>query len=331
MINSTPKRCAVSLIIAAVLAACGGSQPPIGATSAMPESRAIVTHAARGGSWMRPEAKGEDLLYASGSNGRVYVFSYPKHELVGKITGLEPDVRGECIDTSGHIFVTAQSTSGLKGAIYEFSHGGTKPIATLTDQGTPDACSFDATTGNLAVANPFDKSTSNGAGDVDIYTAAQGTPMIYSDPEIHSITFCGYDNEGNLFVDDVNGDVAELAKGYSSFANISIEGLTQDTAWVQWDGSYVTITVQDLKNGIETVNRIAVKGDSGDIIDSIILHGKKRFIGQNWIGGSTVIALDDNSHRIGYWPYPAGGSPHPSLRSPKGVLLWGVTLSPGSR
>lgn len=31
----------------ALIAACGGSQPPIGAPGAMPESRAIATHAER--------------------------------------------------------------------------------------------------------------------------------------------------------------------------------------------------------------------------------------------------------------------------------------------
>jgi len=46
-----------SCVAAAMLAACGGSQPPIGAPGAMPQSRAIVTHASRGGSWMLPEAK----------------------------------------------------------------------------------------------------------------------------------------------------------------------------------------------------------------------------------------------------------------------------------
>ena len=41
----------------AMLAGCGGSQPPIGAPGVMPQSRAIAMHAAGGGSWMLPEAK----------------------------------------------------------------------------------------------------------------------------------------------------------------------------------------------------------------------------------------------------------------------------------
>jgi hypothetical protein len=39
-------------LAATLLAGCGGSQPPIGAPGAMPQSRAIAAHAGRGGSWM---------------------------------------------------------------------------------------------------------------------------------------------------------------------------------------------------------------------------------------------------------------------------------------
>jgi hypothetical protein len=46
----------------AMLAGCGGSQLPIAAPGAMPQSRAIAARADRSGSWMLPEAKGENLL-----------------------------------------------------------------------------------------------------------------------------------------------------------------------------------------------------------------------------------------------------------------------------
>jgi hypothetical protein len=66
-------RFALTISAAALFAGCGGSQPPIGALGAMPQSRAIATHADRGGSWMLPEAKSEDLLYVTG-DGESYVF-----------------------------------------------------------------------------------------------------------------------------------------------------------------------------------------------------------------------------------------------------------------
>jgi len=39
-------------IVVAMLAGCGASQAPISATGAMPQIRALTTHAERGGSWM---------------------------------------------------------------------------------------------------------------------------------------------------------------------------------------------------------------------------------------------------------------------------------------
>jgi hypothetical protein len=43
----------------AMLAGCGGSQPPIGAPGAIPQTSAIAAHAERGKSWMLPEASYE--------------------------------------------------------------------------------------------------------------------------------------------------------------------------------------------------------------------------------------------------------------------------------
>jgi len=48
---------ASSASAAIAFAACGASQPPIGAPGATPQSRAIAQHTARGNSWMLPEAK----------------------------------------------------------------------------------------------------------------------------------------------------------------------------------------------------------------------------------------------------------------------------------
>jgi hypothetical protein len=66
-------------VAAALLAGCGGSQPPIGAPGAMPLTSALATRADRGKSWMLPEAKSESSLYISDDlRSQVYVFSYPR-------------------------------------------------------------------------------------------------------------------------------------------------------------------------------------------------------------------------------------------------------------
>src|SRR5580700_2647739 len=58
-----------SCVAAAMLAGCGGSQPPIGAPGAALQSSAIGTQVDHGGSWMAPEAKSEDLLYVGNTQG----------------------------------------------------------------------------------------------------------------------------------------------------------------------------------------------------------------------------------------------------------------------
>lgn len=58
-------RLIIGLGVAGAVVGCGGSQPPIGAPDAMPQSRAVAAHADSAGSWMLPEAKSEALLYAA--------------------------------------------------------------------------------------------------------------------------------------------------------------------------------------------------------------------------------------------------------------------------
>ncbi len=170
-----------SCVAAALLAGCGGSQPPIGAPSAMPQSRAIAQRAGRGGSWMLPEAKGEDLLYAGNKISRVNVFSYPAGKLVGT---LSESAYSFCSDKNGNIFVV--QPLGSQSEILEYAHGGAEPIQTLYDaNAVAVACSVDPTTGNLAVIN-FSTNGLQGPGNVAIYQGAQGTPLLYSDASINN-------------------------------------------------------------------------------------------------------------------------------------------------
>ena len=88
-------------VAAAMLAGCGGSQPPIGAPGAMPQTSAIATHAERGKSWMVPGASSGALLYAPVGCGGTCVISYPGLKLVGS---LSTPGDGVCSDSQGNIF-----------------------------------------------------------------------------------------------------------------------------------------------------------------------------------------------------------------------------------
>ena len=188
---------AMSVAAAVSLVACGGSQPPIGVPGAMPQSRAIATHAGRGGSWMLPEAKSGNLIYASDvHNNVVDIYSFPRGKYVGMLTGFGQPY-GLCADGAGNVFVPDLVNS----RIVEYGHGAEKPKATLDDAGyLPLDCSVDPKTGNLAVTNNMTVE-GRGQGNIAIYVGAKGTPQMYVDPKIYYYSYCTYDGGGNLYID----------------------------------------------------------------------------------------------------------------------------------
>jgi len=129
-----------------LLAGCGGSSSP----GALPQGRAIVQRAGLGESWMLPKASRENLtnwkqvarpdredsqmsptatsiktlLYISDFvTNDVFVYNYDTGTSVGKLTGFDWPA-GQCVDAKGNVWIT----SILGNAVYEFSHGGRKPI-----------------------------------------------------------------------------------------------------------------------------------------------------------------------------------------------------------
>lgn len=293
-------------VAVAVLAGCNSSvsQPPIGGPAAMPQSRAIAMHAARGRSWMAPDAKKKDLLYISdeGAND-VYVYSYPKGKLKGTLTGFTAP-RGECVDTTGDVFITNFYSHN----IIEYAHGGTSPIATLSDPGyTPIDCSVDPTTGNLAVTNYG--STSTPSGDVAIYKHAKGSPKgNYSDPDIFYMLSCGYDNVGDLFVDGATSsgafEFAELPSGGASLKKIKLNQSIEYPGGVQWDGKYVAVG----DTYANVIYQFRISGKKGKEVGSTSLSGAS-YIYQFWIQTPKVIGPNDGYPNVKLWDYPAGGSP----------------------
>ncbi|MFY9737602.1 MAG: hypothetical protein WAK11_00990, partial [Candidatus Cybelea sp.] len=144
------RRYALSSCVAiAMLAACGGSQPPIGAPGAMPLTTAVATRADRGKSWMFPQAKSEDLLYISDiSTDTVLVYSYKTRAQLGQLTGFgEP--YGQCVDASGDIWITDVADR----VVDEYAHGGSTPLKQLSASlGEPVGCSV-SPNGDLAVSS----------------------------------------------------------------------------------------------------------------------------------------------------------------------------------
>jgi len=265
-------------------------------------------HPDNGRSWMAPGAETQDLLYISdeGTND-VYVYSWPQLKLVGTLTGFSYP-QGECIDTKGDVFVVnirAQSQ------IVEYSHGGTKPIATLSDNYSnhPSGCAVDPTTENLAVTNL--EAGNKGDGTVIIYKKARGRPTGYTDPHnINYFYYCGYDEKGNLYVDgsfyiypfDIFG-FAELPAGGAEFTNITLNQSIGEAGGVQWDGRYVVIG----DASASVLYEFAISGSGGTEVGSTTLDGGF-FVWQFWIQGGKVIGPSEGTADVMIWNYPAGGA-----------------------
>jgi hypothetical protein len=325
--DNVPLACRTLYVSAAMalLAGCGGSLPPIGTPGAMQQSAAQKSYW-QSHSWMALHAKRSDLLYVSDNlANNVYVFTYPKGNVVGKLTGFGNPL-GECVDAAGDIWIVNLSPP----EIVEYAHGGTTPIATLSDSGEePSGCSVDPTTGNLAVANHY-------PGNVAIYQHAKGTPTLYSDPNLTVYFYCTYDTAGNLFVDGNSSTVIpELPKGGSAFNDISLNESINPGS-MQWDGQYLAIT--DMAGGTHgptPIKRVQISGNSGMIVGTTFLRSrgnrKASISVQYWIQGGTIVGPD---HSIGgstslleFWRYPAGGRAKKVLKPSGASELWGTTVS----
>ena len=268
-------------VAVAMLAGCGGSQQPIGAPGAMPQTSALATHADRGKSWMLPEAKADDLLYISNVY-TVTVYSYPKGKHVGTLKGFyEPF--GECSDSAGNVFIANGDT------ILEYGHGGKKPIQTLTLSGYGSvSCAVDSTTGNLAVT--WNKGSY--PGYVAIYPDASGSPALYSIGYMQFI-FCGYDPAGNLYVDGEASNenkflFAELPKGGSSLENITLNQSFEYAGAVQWDGKYVAVGDDEAQK----IYQFTISGSSGTLEGTTSL-GDADTVLQWVINKKKVVGADD--------------------------------------
>lgn len=274
----------------AMLAGCRGSQPPVGASATIPQQ----AHARK---------SPYKLLYLAEYNSasRLYqtqILSYP----AGSQIGLLSEAGSMCADATGDVYIV---TSGL---ITEYPPGSTSAIAeaSMPSKVSAHACAVDPTTGNIAVTG--DQMVSGGsAGWLGIYTSLGNSPTLYSDTKMLYLSYCGYDNKGDLFMDaEASGAwFAELPAGSSNFVNLG-EPYAQGT--VQWDGQYITI---ELPRADPIIYRLEVSGSSVTTVGQTVLRSpgrrKDRHLAYTWIDGDTVVAPGRRVVSLGYWHYPAGG------------------------
>ncbi len=261
---------------------------------------------------LRADLHGRNLLYASTLGDKpVYVYTFPRGRLVGILNGpIGP--RGMCVDRSSDIFIPFIY---IPGGIYEFAHGGGTPITYL---GFPydgeNGCSVDPTTGNLAVVTGPDYYP---ALLVYRYKGKRGWGFAqsYPLPFMSSSAFCGYDNQGDLFVDgkDSSGAfvLAELAKGSKTLATIAVSQSINAPGQVQWDGKHLAIGDSAVSPSV--IYQFDVSGSTATKVGSTTLAGST-MVEQFWIQGGDVIAPDperscggSQTGCVAFYRYPAGG------------------------
>jgi hypothetical protein len=298
LVNSSSRRAIFLLAGLLVLGGCASvaKQFPFMPSPAVHASSALDrTH-----SWMAREASSDDLLYISDGGG-VHIFSYPKGTPVGEIKGfMSPE--GLCSDRAGNVFVT----DSIVGRVWEFAHGGTKPVRYFNDiyvDFAPYDCSVDPTTRNLAVA-------SQDSGFVVIFPNEQNTPEVYYDP--YALMFhCAYDATGNLYDDLViyrhREYIGVLRKGSQTFKNFLLDGRAGIPGALQFDGQHVV--ANDLNTNV--LHQLNFSGSNATVIGSTPLNGAKQ-IEQFWIHKGKAIGPDLYG-TVYYWNYPVGGSPIHSI------------------
>jgi hypothetical protein len=282
-----------SCVAAAMLAGCGGSQPPIGAP-AMQQSRAIATHADHSASWIAPDAKSKALVYAVDGCGGTCVFAYPSGQYVGAIRA---HGSAACSNEEGDVFFPNGTT------ITEYAHGGTNPIATLNLPGAlwTGGCSVDPITGDLAVAFGSEYYS------LAIFPKSQGSAALY--PAGDSM-YVAYDNNGNLFVNRFVGQypgLTELPAGGSSINQISVPPSVLDPGQLQWDGSYLAWQAGEAK-GPRRLTRLSISGSQATVVSQRLFHGFNGTASQLWIYKDTVVLAYARGgiepRKIGVWEYP---------------------------
>lgn len=259
-------------------------------------------------------AKGATLLYVSDfEDNLVYIIALPSGKLLGKLTGFEQP-SGLCSDAEGDVYVADTNADEVLG----YHHGAKSAFEALGEgQYSPNGCSVDPVTGNLAVTNCCGTSR---YGSLAIYAKAKGSAKYYTDSSMYVYWFCAYDGFGNLYVSGINNtydyqlDVVPAGKHKLTRVTLSPDISGDVSPSLLWDGEYLAIA-----NPVAgAIFQYAVSGTQATRAHVTKLS-EAGSVGDFWIAGSghsrTLYApIRYNSvlsTRV--YAYPKGGKPLDTL------------------
>jgi len=191
-------------VAAAILSSCGGSQPPIGASGAMPQTSAITTHGAR---WPVVGIPAPD----SGMRG-IYVSEFYGTEILGYAPNKHRNKPPLCY-VPGVSYVNDVAVDG-KGNLID-PDGGSRTIKVFKGPGMcgpqlgsvsdpygqpSDATSADAATGTIVIANEFDGPPSkNYPGSISLCTLKAGCTTNLTNPRIYEVAGVAQSKNGDCW------------------------------------------------------------------------------------------------------------------------------------
>jgi sugar lactone lactonase YvrE len=264
-----------SCAVAAMLGGCGGSQPPIGAPGAMPQTSANATHADRGKSRMRMGATAARFADYATSGSLLYVTnSSPVYNDVtvyhadGKdpapIATISDDLNGpagDCLDSHGTLYVTNEPIN-YSGSIVEYALGKTVPSRVITEGlDTPAFCAIDSD-GNLWVTNI-------GGPNATEYLHGSKKPHTVVTKDMVYPTGIAIDSSRNVYVSNrlsSGGDVVVFPPGSTTPSRTITVGVTSPVALAidASDDLYVTnvtqSTVEEYAPGQDRPFRTVTRG-----------------------------------------------------------------------
>jgi|SRR5579862_8284170 len=343
MPSSHVDRLLVAAASAALLAGCGALQqlPPsnAAATGSSSVSMARQRPDARGVSRIAKGLTNQDLLYVSNGNGTVSVYSYSDGTIVGVLTKFKQP-QGMCSDRSGNAYIADYKAR----KVYEYAHGGTKPILVLNDPAYhPYACSINPRNGDVAVANATQSYDT--PGSIRVYSPGSNKTVTYTATFDDHFIGCAYDDHGDLFVvSDSYYYTYEsgsffvfyyLPKAATQLIKLDVPNPHYYSGWeyqdvqaVAWDGRHWIV------ESYEYLDRYDINVDVTYVGDTV-LNSTYRYQGPIAVYRATrkakatqVVAASSSfsgKSAVDYWAYPAGGYPTQTitqdLDNPFGVAI----------
>jgi hypothetical protein len=272
-------------------------------------------------SWVSPDVNSaRRLLFISDDSSQdVYIFTMPAMQLKGTLTGFDGP-QGLCSDNQGNIWIVNTSTFQA----FKYTRTGQLLGSVSDPSGTPAGCAINPTNGDLALS---DLVGSSGAGGVEVYHNASGSPTRYSNPSQYQYFFLAYDTDGNLYVDGrtyptFSTMISELPSGSGTMHTVNYSGGTvQFPGGVNWDRVNGQLLVNDQEcNGIyaSCVYQLTVSGSSAKIVGSTPLNnfdGTPCDVDQGTIApfskyfAGPCIPYSYTESSVDRWAYPSGGVP----------------------